>query len=253
MHGQAITVLTALVAALVGAGAGFAIRAAVFHHTVAAGTPWRTECPSCGTPVVRDGWGLLASGLSPSGRCPSCAHRIGPPPGSVELVTAAAAGVLVWRAGLGLTALALAAVAVVGVALAFVDIAVHRLPDRLVLTAIIAALAVFALDTALGAPPQRLLTATACALGAGLAFFLIVFASPDGMGLGDAKLAVLVGLVTGWFGVLTAVYAIFVGFLLAGAAVAVMLVARRITRKDRLAMGPFMLLGALAAILLPHV
>jgi prepilin signal peptidase PulO-like enzyme (type II secretory pathway) len=49
---------------------------------------------------------------------------------------------------------------------------------------------------------------------------------------------------------MTAVYAIFVGFLLAGAAVVVMLAARRITRKDRLAMGPFMLLGALAAILL---
>jgi leader peptidase (prepilin peptidase)/N-methyltransferase len=118
VHAHATTAVVAAVAALLGAAAGYVIRAAVFHHTVAAGTPWRTQCPSCGATVVRDGWGLLASALSPSGRCPSCGQRIGPPPGSVELVSAAAAGLLVWRSGVDLTGLGLALVAVVGVALA---------------------------------------------------------------------------------------------------------------------------------------
>lgn len=266
------------VAAAVGAVAGYALRSTVFHLSVAAGTPWRLNCPACDTPIVQPGWRLVTSGLRVTGaefgpeprntdarsgvdlaggprldgHCPSCGARIGPPVGVAELVTAAVTGLLAWRLGLHPATFALAWAGIVGVALAFVDVAVHRLPDRLIATALFGTLVGFGLATALGTPYHRILIAMACGLGAAAGYFLIVFLSPSGMGLGDAKLALLVGLTAGWFGVGAALYGIFIGFLLAGLTALTLLTLRRVSRRDRIAHGPFMLLGALIAILLVH-
>jgi leader peptidase (prepilin peptidase)/N-methyltransferase len=242
-------VLIALVAVF-GAVAGYTVRAAVFHHSVPPDSPWRTECPNCHTPLVRPGWRLVTSGLRPSGRCPSCQARIGPPPASVELIAGTVVGLLAWRLGADVSIVAFVWAGMVGVALAFVDGAVHRLPDRLIATALAGTLVGFALATAFGAPYTRLLIACACGVGAGLAYFVMVFATPSGMGLGDAKLAVLVGLTTGWFGVTAALYGLFLGLLIAGLTALTLLALRRVTRKDRIAHGPSMLLGALAAIIM---
>jgi leader peptidase (prepilin peptidase)/N-methyltransferase len=234
-----------VLAVLVGAMAGPPLRAVIFAHSVESTVPWRTTCPACGAPVARR-W----VGLPPTGRCPACRSKVGPPPLAVELVAGAACAAVVWRAGIGPAGLALCWVALCAVALGFVDVAVHRLPDRLVAVALVGAFALFALAVATGTPAHRLLVATLCALGAGAGYFVLVFAVPTGMGLGDAKLAVLVGLVTGWYGVVAALYAIFVGFLLAGLTAVALLAARRVSRRDHIAHGPFMLLGALVVIML---
>jgi leader peptidase (prepilin peptidase) / N-methyltransferase len=249
MYGVWTPVFIALTAAL-GAVAGYTVRAAVFHHSVTPGEDWRTECPNCHTLLVRPGWRLATSGLRPAGRCRLCRARVGPPPASVELIAAAVFGVLAWRLGAHVSTLAFLWAAIVGVALAFVDGAVHRLPDRLIATAVAGTLVGFGLATAFGTPYTRLLIACACGLGAGLAYFIMVFATPSGMGLGDAKLAILVGLTTGWFGVTAALYGLFLGLLIAGLTALTLLALRRVTRKDRIAHGPSMLLGALAAIIM---
>jgi leader peptidase (prepilin peptidase) / N-methyltransferase len=226
------------------------VRAAVFHHAVAAGEPWRTQCPHCDVALVRPGWRLAASALSPTGRCRSCAHRLGPPVAVVELLGAVTLAILAWRAGTHVATIGLVWAALIAVVLALVDISVHRLPDRLILTALAGTLVVFGISAVTTGDYRRLGVAALCGVGAGAAYFLIVFASPRGMGLGDAKLALLVGLTTGWFGVSTAVLALFAGLLLAGVTAIVLLVTRRVSRSDRLAHGPFMLLGALVAIIL---
>lgn len=242
-----------VIAALaVSLAASVTIRAAVFHHSVIAGTPWRTACPSCEAPLVRPGWGLVASALRPSGRCPRCATSIGPPVAVVEVLAAIAVTVLAWRGGAHVATIALVWSALVAVALALIDLAVHRLPDRLILAALGGTLVAFCGAVLSGTPYHRLLVALACALGAGAFYFVLVFVSPRGMGLGDAKLAVLVGLVSGWFGVGAAVLAVMAGVLFAGLAAIMLVITRRVARADRLAYGPFMLMGALAAILLTH-
>jgi leader peptidase (prepilin peptidase)/N-methyltransferase len=264
------------IGALAGAASGPIVRAAIFRHAVPAGEPWREACPACGETVAAPGrrggaaalgrrGGLAALGrrggaaalgrrgglaaLGPSGQCSSCRTRIGPRPGLVELISAAAVGLLGAFFGPHLGTLALAWAALVGVTLAFVDVAVHRLPDRLIVAGLAGSAVLLALATAAGASPRRLLVAVVCALAAGLVYFLIVFVSPRGMGLGDAKLAVLIGLATGWFGALTTVYGLLLGMILAGVVAIALLVARRVGRRDSIAYGPFMLLGALAAIL----
>lgn len=236
-------------AAVVGIAAGSTVRAVVFHHAVLAEQPWRTRCPACDIDVVRPGWGVLASALGPSGRCRSCTSRIGPPVAVVELFAAATLGLLAWRHGPHIATIGIIWAALVAVALAFVDIAVHRLPDRLVIAALAGLILVFAIATVRSGGYQRLAVAVGCGAGCGLAYLILVLISPGGMGLGDAKLAVLVGLAAGWFGIEVAIFATVSGILYAGLVAIGLLVARRASRRDQLPYGPFMLLGALTAII----
>jgi leader peptidase (prepilin peptidase) / N-methyltransferase len=237
------------VGAVVGAAAGPVVRAVLVYFSVPVAAPWRTACPSCGARIVPTDVRSLAR-VRPSGRCRECHERVGPPTLVVELAGAASVGALAGFLGPHPATLALAWAALVGVALAFVDIAVHRLPDRLIASGVVGAAVLFGIATAAGASPHRLLTAVLCALATGAVYLVIVFISPRGMGLGDAKLAVLTGLVTGWFGAWAAVYGVLLGMIIAGIAGIALLAARRITRRDSIAYGPFMLLGALAAILI---
>lgn len=237
------------VGAAVGAVAGPVVRAAIFRYAVPYDEPWRTNCPTCDTPLVRGNWRLLRSALPPSGRCRNCRQRIGPPIGVVELVGAAVVGVLAAVVGPHPVTLAFAWAALIGVALGFVDVAVHRLPDPLIITGLVGTVPLLAIAVIAGAPPKHLLTAAIGGLATGAIFFVMAFL-PRGMGLGDAKLAVLTGLCAGWFGGWAALYAWVFGIVLAGPAALLLIITRRARRRDSLPIGPFMLLGALAAILL---
>lgn len=171
--------------------------------------------------------------------------RLGPPPLAVEAVAALTLGLVATLIHDPLPLLAFGWIAAIGIVLAFVDIAVHRLPDRLTLAAFGGSLALLALAD---------LPRTGRALLGALALFavygILVVANPGGMGFGDAKLALCLGLALGWYGWWAVIYGACAGFLLAGLFAAVMLMTRRMTRKDSLAHGPFMLLGALAALAL---
>jgi leader peptidase (prepilin peptidase) / N-methyltransferase len=238
-----------IVAALiVGASAGGGVRAAAFHYAVKFDEPWRTSCPSCDGVLVRPGWRLFGSALAPSGRCRHCAEAIGAPVAVVEVIAAVTLAVLAWRTGVSVGTIGVLWAALLGVCLALVDAAVHRLPDPLIVAALAGTLILFAATGDFA----RLGTAVLCGLAGG-AFYFIMALPKHGMGLGDAKLAVLVGLVSGWFGVWAAIFAIFAGVLFAGLAAIALLALRRVGLKDKLSHGPFMLLGTLAAIILVTV
>ncbi|HCT76684.1 MAG TPA: prepilin peptidase [Micromonosporaceae bacterium] len=213
-----------------------ALRGQIFLHSVPSGQLWATICPSCHRRIRLIGF---------NARCPGCATRIGPPPGAVELVAGATLGLLIWRVPDPLPLLALSWIALVGVVLAFVDGAVHRLPDRLTLTAFVGAAFILALDD-----PTRAGWALLGSLALGGCYLLLAVANPAGMGLGDGKLALSLGLALGWFGWIAVIYGAAAGFVLSGLFAIAMLVIGRLGRKDSIAHGPFMLLGALAAITL---
>lgn len=231
------------VAVLGGLLAGPLLRAQVFAHSVPVGEPWRHACPHCAARLSR-------ALLPPTGRCPHCRVRVGPPPGAVEVVAAAALGVVAWRVDEPLPALAVAWVALSGVVLAHVDIAVRRLPDRLTFSATGGALLLFGLSAVVGGGYGRLAAAVACALALAAFYLVLALISPNGMGLGDVKAALPAGLVAGWFGWAVAVAAAIAGFLFAGLYAATLLALRRVGRKDHIAHGPFLLLGAFVAIAL---
>jgi leader peptidase (prepilin peptidase)/N-methyltransferase len=227
---------------LLGGLLGPVLRARIFHHTVPSGQDWRRECPQCSVVVLP---GLLAV-LPPSGRCPSCRSRIGPAPFAVELATGAVLALLALRVGDPWVLAALGWLGAVGVALWFVDVAVHRLPDQLTYAAFVGVIVLL-----LGSlEVSRVGWAALAGLGMAAFYLLLILVYPAGMGLGDAKLALSLGTALGWFGWVVTVLGTAAGFLLAGLFAAVALALRRVSRKTRIPHGPFMLLGALATVLL---
>ncbi len=130
-------------------------------------------------------------------------------------------------------------------AVAWIDIDVHRVPDRLLLLwvpAVLAALLVAAAMTSW----SILLWSAAGAISLGLLF--LVLALVGSMGLGDVKLAATTGLVVGLFGWPGLVTAVVVAFV-AAAVVAVVLLIRGVSRHSHLAFGPAIIVGAAVAVL----
>ena len=163
-------------------------------------------------------------------------------------VAAPTVAALVWHLGdvhrWGLLP-AYAALVAVALPLAAIDLDVHRLPDRLTLPAI----PTLALLLALEGDRHRLMQALVCGALAGAVLLLLALAVPGGMGLGDVKLAALLGMPLGWWGWVVPVQGLAGGFVIGGLVSLVLVLTRRATRHTHIALGPSLLLGALGALL----
>jgi leader peptidase (prepilin peptidase)/N-methyltransferase len=136
--------------------------------------------------------------------------------------------------------------------LAVIDLEVLRLPDRLVLPAYPVVVLLLALAAVLTGDAGALLRALACAGLAVACFLLAALLSPGsgGLGLGDVKLAGVLGALLGWLGWREAAFGLLGGFVV-GAAVSLLLLAlRRVDRQGSLPFGPSMLAGAYLCCLL---
>jgi leader peptidase (prepilin peptidase) / N-methyltransferase len=140
----------------------------------------------------------------------------------------------------------------VGVALAAIDLEHHRLPNALTLPSYLIGGALLALAVLLNASDSTWGTYLRALLGMAALFgfyFILAMIYPAGMGFGDVKLAGVLGLYLGWLGWGPVIVGAFLGFLLGALAGLALIATRRMTRKSRLPFGPFMLVGALLAIL----
>ena len=137
------------------------------------------------------------------------------------------------------------------VPLACTDLAVQRLPDPLTGAAyagtavlLVAAAAVGGLEGSWSALVRALLGGLALA-----GFYLLLMViSPSGMSLGDVKLAASLGTLLAWFGWRLLLAGGFAGFLLGGVFAAALLASRRADRKQPIPFGPFMIAGAVLAV-----
>lgn len=224
------------------------LRLAVARYAVPAGSPDRTGCDRCAAPIGLD---RPLPALGPTARCPSCSARVGAPPGVVELAVAAAVALLPLTGG------PVAVRAAVGWWLAFavpsalVDAAVHRLPDRLTWPGAAGAWALLGLAALTGAGPAPWLRAAAAglALGAGFAVTTLLLGR-RGFGLGDAKLALGVGALLGWYGWPVLVTGLLLSFALSALVGLALLVARRVRWSSHLPFGPFLIAATALALLL---
>lgn len=171
-------------------------------------------------------------------------------PRRLAVAMLAVGGLLCWRAGLRPDLAAYLYFAVVGVLLTAVDVALHRLPDPLTLPSYLVVAALLGMAAPFtphgGAHYVHALIGMAALLVLYLVQWLIV---PTQIGLGDVKLSGVLGLYLGWLGLGAWVAGVFAMFLLGGVFSVVLLLTGRATRKSSIAFGPFMLAGALLAIL----
>lgn len=208
----------------------------------------RSRCPGCGNEIAsRDNIPVL-SWLLLRGKCRHCHEPISIRYPLVELMTAVVFMVLALTFGFSAELPAYLYLGAIGVALAMIDFDTKRLPDSLTLPSYPVGIVLLGIAS--------WVDGTWPALGRGLlgmvalfAFYaLLWFIYPAGMGLGDVKLAGILGLYLAYqsWGVL--VVGGFLGFLL-GAVVGVgVILVQRGGRKTKIPFGPFMLAGTLIAV-----
>ena len=232
---------------LAAAGLAFfpALAIGSFLNVVAARVPLRrsvvggrSACMSCGGQIAWYDNVPLASWVALRGRCRSCGTRIGWIYPAVELATALLVAACFWRFGFTWDAAIASFYAVVLVAISAIDMKHRIIPNWIVLPA---ALVVLVANTAVHPSVAWL----AGGLGASLFLLLAALAYPAGMGMGDVKLALLLGFATGK----AVPVALMVG-MFSALVPSVVLLARHgaAARKMAVPFGPFLAFGGLVAL-----
>lgn len=203
----------------------------------------RSCCPDCRHPL-RPGDSIpVVSWLRLKGRCRDCGEPIARRYPLVEALTGAlfAAVVAVRYDDTAGLVLGLVLVSVL-VPLALIDLDTRLLPNKITLPAAAAAIVLgLALDAS--GEPERLLAGAA----AGGFFLLTALAYPKGMGIGDVKLAAVLGLFLGRDVAAALLVALVSGVLLGAAIMAREGIADG--RKTGVPFGPFLALGGAVALL----
>ena len=200
-----------------------------------------SHCPACGAPVKPYDNVPIVSWLVLRGRCRACGEPISPRYPVVELITALAFAGIALARGLDADLVMELPFAAVLIAVAGIDFDHRIIPNRILLPAAVFGLAAAALVRTDDLPEL-------CIAGAAAFLFLLLaaLAYPAGMGMGDVKLAGVMGLYLG----LSVIPAMFIAFL-AGSLVGIGMMAREGAgaRKKGVPFGPFLALGGLVALL----
>jgi leader peptidase (prepilin peptidase)/N-methyltransferase len=220
-----------------------------FLNVVAARVPLRrsvihpgSACMSCGQEIrAVDNIPLLSYALL-RGRCRNCRTRIPFVYPAVELVTALLIAGCVFTFGLTLHAAIAALFCAVLVAVSAIDLEHRIIPNRIVLPATVVVLVA---NTARDLTPEWAIAA----LGASGFLLAAALAYPAGMGMGDVKLALLMGAGLG-----KTVPVALMGGMLAAMIPGLFLFARHGSkaRKMGIPFGPFLAIGSVVALFWGH-
>ena len=217
-----------------------------------------SACPTCSSAIRAYDNVPVLSWLVLRGKCRDCAAPISARYPFVELGTGlffAAVAVFFAPAILAapnirgivgglLVLVAFLYLAAVSVALALIDLDVHKLPNAIVLPAYAVGAVLLTSASVLSGEYSVLLRAGIAMAALFLAYFLMAFVYPAGMGLGDVKLAGVLGLYLGWVGWGAVIIGALGAFILGGVYAFVLILGRRANRKSGIPFGPWMLVGA---------
>ncbi|MCX6000609.1 MAG: prepilin peptidase [Chloroflexi bacterium] len=203
-----------------------------------------SHCPACGRRVSPLDLVPLFNYLWLRGRCRYCSAHIPRRVPIVELLTGLAFALLYWKFGIS-RELGMAIVyASFMMVIFFIDLEKQLILNKVVYPGMVVALAFSFFWPDLG-------VVSALEGGAiGLAMILLPYLIyPKGMGLGDVRLAAMIGLMTGVRGVLVGLILAMVG----GGLVAILLLVLRLKkRSDAIPFGTFLAVGAMVALLWGH-
>jgi leader peptidase (prepilin peptidase)/N-methyltransferase len=200
-----------------------------------------SRCPSCATPVKPYDNVPVLSWLLLRGRCRHCSEPISRRYPLVEAGTALLCALVVAVTGVGWEALLGVAFVLLLIPIALIDLDTFIIPDRLTGPGALIAVALVAWF-APGDLPEHLIAAVA----AGGFLLVALLAYPAGMGMGDVKLAAMMGLFLG-----RAVGPAIFAALIAGSLVGALIIARMGVakgRKTKIPFGPYLCLGGLVGL-----
>ena len=201
----------------------------------------RSRCPGCDTPIKPYDNVPIVSWLALRGKCRACGTGISPRYPLVEAGTAVLCGLVVLAKGFDEDAVLPLVFVLLMVPVTLIDLDHRIIPNKLMIVgAVVAPALVLWLD------PDAIAEHLIAGAAAGGFFLLAVLAYPRGMGVGDIKLAAVMGLFLG-----RAVGpAVFIA-LVSGTLVGALIMARKGVaegRKTAVPFGPFLALGGVVAL-----
>ena len=223
-----------------------------------------SACPSCGHEIrARDNVPVL-SWLVLRGRCRDCSAPISARYPLVEMATAALFALV---AGLAAPAvdsaptgpstavpfivlIALLYFMAISIALALIDADAHRLPNAIVLPAYPVLAALLVLSSAASGDWVALGRAGIGLAALGGMYLALALVVPGGMGLGDVKLAGVLGMVLAYLGWGPLAVGAFGAFVLGGSFAIGLVLAGRARRGSGIPFGPWMLAGAWLGVII---
>ncbi|MFE9141546.1 prepilin peptidase [Streptomyces tubercidicus] len=236
-------VMLMVLAAAYGAAAGLLLPRPAHRMAVEPEEEWRAVCPG-GHAIAGPGRGWLGRG-----HCPECG-AYGPGALPTAAATALVCAALAAATGPRPELVAWLVMTPVAVLLAAVDRRVRRLPDVLTLPLAAAGAVLLGLGGWLTGETAAWRRALLGGLLLGAFYLVLYLANPRGIGLGDVKLAVGLGIALGWYGWRTLVTGGAAGVLIGALYGAGLLLVRRGARDTAMPLGPFMIIGAFCGLLL---
>ena len=244
--------------ALLGLAIGSFLNVVVYRVPAGRSLTPDSACPKCGTAIRRRDNIPVISWLMLRGKCRGCAQPISARYPLVEAGTAIAFTLVALRFGpsiFGATGAADAAAAwvelvaflvltAVSIALALIDLDTRRLPNVIVLPTLLAGILLLGVAAVLRGDLTALAGAAIGGAGLFALYLVLALVSRGGMGMGDVKLAAVLGLYLGFLGWGNLLVGAFAAFIFGGVFGLVLMLIRRAGRKTAIPFGPWMILGA---------
>jgi leader peptidase (prepilin peptidase)/N-methyltransferase len=204
-----------------------------------------STCPGCGAAIAWHDNVPIVSFLALRGRCRTCAMRIPWRYPVVEAVTAALFGAAGFAFGATLDGVVAAALLAALFAITMIDLERYIIPDVISLPGILAG---FLANLATGRVSWQE-SLLGIIVGAGTLIVIVVVGSwwegQEAMGMGDPKLAAMLGAFLGWKVLL---FSLFVAAAAGGILAAVLMGSGLRKRKDPIPFGPFLAAGGAAGL-----
>lgn len=215
-----------------------------------------SACPNCGHGIRRRDNVPVISWLVLRARCRDCGTGISARYPVVELITGVAFVLVLFRFAPGsptgwrplvagmLILIAFGYLMAVSVALAAIDLDTARLPNAITYPTAVVIAVLLTAAAAIGGDLEACLRAALGAIVLGGAYLVLAVAVPGGMGLGDVKLAVVIGFALAYLGWGPLAVGAFAAFVLGGTFATGVLIVRAGNRRTGIPFGPWMLAGA---------
>lgn len=210
----------------------------------------RSRCPECGHEITPLENIPVFAYLALRGRCRHCGARISPRYPIAEAATAVLFVLAVAHFGVTVRAAVFAAFFWVLVVLTVIDLEHKLLPNRVVYPSIVAGAIALTIAALIEGDVDRLPGAALGALVFGGFLFIVAFIAPAGMGGGDVKLALLLGLFLGYAGGIgITLVGMFLSFAIGALVSVALMIVGKAGRKSAVPFGPFLAAGTVSAIL----
>lgn len=215
------------------------------------GIPFR--CDSCRATISPLDSVPLISFASLRGRCRSCKELINRWDLSAEVCAVAVGAVVGWRVGVVAELPAFLVLGLVSVVVVLVDARLHKIATRMIYPAAAVSFVLLAIAGLIHHDGNAVLRAGLGGLAASAFIWLLIIVYPAGMGEGDARLLLMLGMFLGWHGWRFVYIGVLAGFMLGSVFGIFLMIVRKAGRKTQIAFGPYLCAGAMFVALWPNL